>query len=171
VADTKVSGLAAAASFLTTHEIPVNEAGTSKKVTGTQILAKTAQGTMGYAQITANSATVSAQTDLITAPAVTVGTGRRIRVSAFASSFFGTVGNDVFGFEIWEGATRLALAVSVIIPTALYGAGCSCSVILLPSAAAHTYKVSMIRIAGTGTAFCYAGVTNPAYILVEDIGT
>jgi hypothetical protein len=37
MADTKVSGLAAVAAFLSTHELPVNEAGTSKKVTGAQI--------------------------------------------------------------------------------------------------------------------------------------
>lgn len=39
MADTKVSALTAAASFLLADEIPVNEAGTSKKATGTQIQA------------------------------------------------------------------------------------------------------------------------------------
>ena len=39
MADTKVSGLVAAAAALTTHELPVNEAGTSKKVTGSQLRA------------------------------------------------------------------------------------------------------------------------------------
>jgi hypothetical protein len=37
VADTKISALTAAGSALTTHEYPVNEAGTTKKVTGTQL--------------------------------------------------------------------------------------------------------------------------------------
>lgn len=37
MADTKVSALTAAASALDTHEIPVNEAGTSKKVTRAQL--------------------------------------------------------------------------------------------------------------------------------------
>lgn len=39
MADTKVSGLAAVASFLVAQEFPVNDAGTSKKITGTQIRA------------------------------------------------------------------------------------------------------------------------------------
>ena len=37
MSDTKVSALTAAAAFLLADEIPVNEAGTSKKVTGTQM--------------------------------------------------------------------------------------------------------------------------------------
>ena len=37
MADTKISGLTAAASFIMTDELPVNESGTSKKVTGAQI--------------------------------------------------------------------------------------------------------------------------------------
>ena len=39
MADTKISGLPAAGGFISTDELPVNEGGTSKKVTGAQVLA------------------------------------------------------------------------------------------------------------------------------------
>ena len=65
MANTKVSALAAAGSFLTADEIPVNEAGTSKKVTGTQMATF-----FGYRKLDVQT-TASAASLTLTVPAGT----------------------------------------------------------------------------------------------------
>jgi hypothetical protein len=52
VADTKISALTAAASFLLADELPVNEAGTSKKVTGLQMQTVLALNNQNTADLT-----------------------------------------------------------------------------------------------------------------------
>jgi hypothetical protein len=172
VADTKVSGLTAAASFLATHEFPVNEAGTSKKVTGAQIQATVAQGSGGaswYAQVTANQGTFVAQTDL-TSLTVTVTplAGRRIRVTGWVAAFTSSVTGDTAALFIMEGATQLAQANT---DCPVGGGFAQAVAILTPTAVAHTYKLAASRSNGTGNVTMNAAVTYPAFILVEDIGT
>jgi hypothetical protein len=170
VADTKVSGLSAVAAFATALEFPVNDAGTSKKITGAQIIAALPQGTLpsGYAEVTANQGTFTALTDLTSLTVtVTIAAGRRIRVSALAA-FSSSVSGDVAQFYIREGATSLQI-VNVACATSA-GFYAVASVILTPSAAAHTYKLSAQRQGGTGNITMNAAAATPAYILVEDIG-
>ncbi len=171
MADIKVSGLSASAAFLTTHEIPVNEGGTSKKVTGAQILAKTAQGTLASpAPVTANQGTFTAQTDL-TGLAATItaaqANGRRIRVSCQVNLQSSIAADDVF-LNIMEGATILQ-QINFDCPRANFPYVGLSAVILTPTNAAHTYKLSAARNAGSGNITMAASATNPAYILVEDI--
>jgi hypothetical protein len=172
LADTKVSGLTAAASFLATHEIPVNEAGTSKKVTGTQIQATLAQGTLasGYAQITVSSATFTTIVDITgLTVSVTPGVSRRIRVSVFCG-LTSSVNTDTITVYIFEGATQLAACTYSL--ASAFGHGTAYfATILTPTNAAHTYKVSAIRSAGSGNCQIEAAATNPAYIMAEDVGT
>ncbi len=163
---TKISGYAAAASFLITDELPVNESGTTKKVTGAQILAKTAQGTTGwYAQISANFGTFTAQVD-VTGLTITQTTlaGRRYRLTGWCAQATSTTATDSIIMELMEGATQLAQQ------NVLQGSGIYVSAIILPTAAAHTYKVQISR-SGAGNGTLQAAVTYPAYILLEDIGT
>jgi hypothetical protein len=172
MADTKYSGLSAAASFLTTHEFGVNEAGTSKKVTGQQVMNAVAQGKVGYAEITATSATFTTSTDIagltFTTPVLVA--GRRIRVTFYAQ-VTSSVTTDVIEAFIMEGATQLAQG---LIPLTVAAGGhgvCYISTVLTPSAAAHTYKITCTRFAGTGNCQIDGASTNRAYILAEDIGT
>src|SRR6266852_9533064 len=85
MADTKVSGLPAVAAALTTHEIPVNESGTSKKVTVAQIMALLPQGKLALQTVTANQTGITALVDLTGLTACTItaaqANGRRIRIS------------------------------------------------------------------------------------------
>ena len=43
--------------------------------------------------------------------------------------------------------------------------------IVQPSGGSHTYKLSVLRLSGTGSLTMYAGAAYPAFILVEDIGS
>jgi hypothetical protein len=175
MADTKVSGLTAAASFLTTHEIPVNEAGTSKKVTGAQVLAVVAQGTAGsayYAQVVATQGTYTAATDLtsltvtITAPA-----GRRFLITATAP-FSSSVATDAAQLNIQEGATVLGVAtLNNVGATGTVSSTCVSMAVITPTAGAHTYKLVSQRTAGTGNITMAASALAIAFILIEDIGT
>jgi hypothetical protein len=99
---------------------------------------------------------------------VTVGTGRRIRISALVD-LFGTVANDQSEVDIAEGATVLQ---SVIMRHAATGhLSHEPERILTPTPGSHTYKLTGQRLSGTGTFTMQATGNQPAYILVEDIGT
>jgi hypothetical protein len=127
-------------------------------------------GTLGYAQVTANQGGFSAETDLTSlAVTVTVGSGRRIRIS-FCGLTERTVADGVNRFAIKEGATTLQLVDEVPTPASITKTATG-SVILTPTAGSHTYKLTLQRVTGTGTVQLTANATFPFYILVEDIGT
>lgn len=171
MADSKISGLAAVASFLGAQEFVVNDAGTSKKITGSQLIAAAAQGTLagGYTQVVATQGTFTAQTDITgLTVTVTIAAGRRIRISCQigASS---TVAADLAQVLVLEGATALQYAVWACTTAILTHTG-HVAVVLTPSAGAHTYKIAMARNNGTGLITMQAAPTEPAFILVEDCG-
>lgn len=173
MADSKISGLVQVAAFLGTHEYIVNEAGTSKKITGAQIITASAQGTAqfgaaAYAQVTANQGTFTGLTDLTgLAVTVTPGAGRRIKITA-CCLLSSTVSGDAGGLTIAEGATQLQTA-QLYLPSN-YALTLIAIAILSPSAVAHTYKLQGQRLAGSGLITMSANATEPAFILVEDIG-
>lgn len=170
MADSKISGLPAVAAFAAALEFPVNDAGTSKKVTGSQMISVIggAGGTLGYAQITANQATISTEVDITSLTVtVTVAAGRRIRVSCF-TELFGTVAGDQSQVNIYQDGS---IVMQSIMRHAATGRLCHpVSVVLTPSAGAHTYKLTALRASGTGTFTVNGSATAPAYVLAEDIG-
>lgn len=128
-----------------------------------------AGGTLGYAQATVSQTGITNLTVDLTglSVAVTVGTGRRIRISAEVIEWTRTAGTVTFVLlGINEGATVLTLKTIGINNN--YN-GATASVILTPSAGSHTYKLTGRTDVG-GTVTMSATATAPAYILVEDIG-
>jgi hypothetical protein len=122
----------------------------------------------GYAAVTANQATITTEVDLTgLTVTVTVGAGRRIRISADLA-FVTTVSGGLPRVRIKEGATQLqersmstgSTSAESIAP----------SVVLTPSTGAHTYKLTALLALGSGSMSLSASATAPAYILVEDIG-
>lgn len=137
---------------------------------GTDVSPLQGGGTLGYAQITSNITGISTETDLTgLSVTVTVGTGRRIRVSAFAPHAR-TVADGVTRLRIKESTTTLTMADGHVRAAGEGQIPLQAAVILTPSAGSHTYKLSLARDSGTGTVGCTALSTNPAFILVEDIG-
>lgn len=128
-------------------------------------------GKIGYTQITANVTGITTQADLGVASTVTVGSGRRIRVSAFCAGVTGTLAAAFL--YIMEGATQLVVAdlPTLAAATAAYNSKADASVILTPSAGAHTYKLQGKNDGTANAAVFNAAATYPTYILVEDIGT
>lgn len=127
-----------------------------------------AGGTLGYAQVTANQTGITSVTDLTgLSVSVTVGAGRRIRISGMAKVSNDTLGGRTAG-RIQEGGTVLTDFVDFYAPAANASAVGYGSVVLTPSAGSHTYKLALQGV--TGTASMSAGPSNIAFILVEDIG-
>lgn len=125
------------------------------------------KGTLGYAQVTASQAGITAAVDLTgLSVTVTVGTSRRIRVtgSVYLTS---TVLDDGMASRILEGANMLQEGQA---PARPVYASIERSVILTPTPGSHTYKMQALRASGAGSVTSGAGATYPAFILVEDIG-
>jgi hypothetical protein len=172
MADTKISGLPQVAAFALTQEFVVNDSGVSRKITGAQMAAFVAQGTLagGYAQVTANQTGITAATDLTgLTVTVTVTSGRRLRISASAG-FSSSVANDQCQLQINEGATTL-IGTQFTVVVANNVQWLTPIAIITPTAGTHTYKLTGFRLSGTGNLTMYAGTALPAFILVEDIGT
>lgn len=96
MADTKISALTAAGSFLLADEVPVNEAGTTKKVTGTQIQT----GVLTAAPIPAGSATAGSWPTLASGTLLT-------------SAVAGTIERDANAFYFTTDADNRAVNVAV----------------------------------------------------------
>jgi hypothetical protein len=128
-----------------------------------------ALGTLGYAQATVDQTGITANVDLTSlAVTVTVATGRRIRIS-FKLSVENSNANGGSAVFIQEGASQLQTC-RFLNPNANVSITAQGSVVLTPTAASHTYKLTMQNYV-SGTAVSRAGSPEPAYILVEDIGT
>lgn len=130
-------------------------------------LASVPLGTLsgGYAQTTTGQGSITAAVALTgLSVTVTVGSGRRIRVSCYVCA--GNTGAGQNEIQIFEGATQLQRALFNL--AAGTNAPFTPSVVLTPGAGAHTYFVKGQAFAGTMSTLSAA--TNPSYILVEDIG-
>ena len=100
---------------------------------------------------------------------VTLVAGRRIRISAQAG-VQSTVTGDTAILRIKEGATVLQQGVGSLQPVNSEITFCP-SIVLTPSAGSHTYKLSLLRLAGTGTLTMVGASNDVPFILVEDIGS
>jgi len=128
-----------------------------------------AQGVLGYAQITATQSGITTQVDITgLVVAVTVGAGRRLKITFYTPALYSSVGSDqVFTWMFEDGAQIQTGAVTNPGTTGT----CSTTVAYRsPAAGTHTYKMQVSRANGTGTASVYAGTAFPAFLVVEDVG-
>lgn len=130
-------------------------------------------GRSGYAPVTASQTGITAEADLTNlSVTVDVPADRLIKVSCLVHIDHVGGANFVALLSIKEGTTYLGGAVWEMGADATGAEQSTFSpfVLLTPSAASHTYKLSLALSAGTGTLSSVASATRPAYILVEDIG-
>lgn len=125
-------------------------------------------GWIGYAEVTANQGSVTAEVDLTSLTlSVTVNTNRRIRITGKVQ-ITSTVAGDGSKLRIKESTTTLNAADNATISGG-GGVFIQAVAVITPTAGAHTFKLSLTR-SGTGTVTMNASATEPAFILVEDIG-
>jgi hypothetical protein len=128
-------------------------------------------GVLGYAQVTASQGTYTALTDLTgLAVTVTVGSGRRIRVTGWAGQGSSTA-TDTMLLAIVEDSTAIENAHISAPGTTGGHFGSVVSVVRQPTAGVHTYKLQGQRLTGAGNVTMEASATVPAWIMVEDVGT
>jgi hypothetical protein len=133
------------------------------------------QGIIGYATpITASVGPTSGTTelDVITAPAVVLAASdRRLRLRFDCRGLSCTNVGDTFVLRIKEGSTTLKDASYLPSNTGVASIGSDFEAIVSsPTAASHTYKVTIVRAGGTGTASVSATATAAITFYVEDCG-
>lgn len=128
------------------------------------------QGELGYVINTSQTnIAITTEVDLTgMSVTVTVTANRRIKITG-QQFFSSTVASDVLCLAIKEGTTQL-VAMQSSAATGSNGVTLHGSVIITPSAGVHTYKLSGVRVAGSGTMNTAGAPTVPNFLLVEDMG-
>jgi hypothetical protein len=157
------------------HVVPNQADGTVVTTTDTNsvnaAMLATSAITLGYAQLTSNSAALAnnVTTGLTVTVTIPAG-GRRIRVTAFCQSITGSANLAQYGLCIWDGPVGSGTAIASGYSTA-HASNAQvlgyASAVVQPSAGSKTYNVGMFTNSGTGTV--QASSTAPTYILVEAI--
>ena len=126
------------------------------------------------AQRTTDSSSTSSSTvlDVLSAPAFTpISASRLIKITGQWRSMTVTTDPGIYTVYIREGSTSLNQQNHELsAPAVGLSGGSIVTYVASPSAAAHTYKLSMQRASGTGTAVMNAAATYPIQIIVQDIG-
>lgn len=129
-----------------------------------------ALGQIGYDDVVGDQGGITTTETDVTGLAVTfMATANRRTKVTYRGAHFSSVANDTAVIRLKEGATQLVSHQSEgLNPTrhTHYHA----EVVLTPSAGAHTYKVTVQRNGGSGNITHRGTATDPAFILVEDIG-
>lgn len=127
----------------------------------------------GYAQATTNQGSITTEVDLTSlSVTVTISTAfaaaaRKIKITGHVQ-MSGTVAADSMGLRIKESTTQLQQA-EALESTASRGVTMIAIAVITPTSGSHTYKLSALRVAGTGTLTMGASTTQPAFILVEAV--
>lgn len=138
--------------------------------TGTDWAPRDSGGQLGYAQVVANQV-LTATADLTSLTStVTVGTGRRIRVTGHVRYNNENAAANRTELIIMQDGVQVQNYIMGLTANATNGedGAINCQVVLSPSAGSHTYKLQ-----GSASLFnvtMIATATVPAFILVEDIG-
>src|SRR5581483_9589542 len=124
-------------------------------------------GQLANAKITATQGGITGETNIAGLTAtVTVPANRRLKVTAHVGNYSGG-GADIYDWKILEGATVLADSA---ISSPGSGEASTVTALLTPAAGAHTYKVTSNHVTGATAGQVNASATQPAFLLVEDIG-
>jgi hypothetical protein len=142
----------------------------SNDITAEMLLAAFPWGWLGEGDLSATVSSISAETNLTgCTTTVNVGTNRKLKISAVLPQVDGTVAGDYFILRIYEDASAIQTAFFEI-PSNANEFDVSTAVTRTPTAGSHTYKLTIAKSTGTGTARVLQSASAPAYILVEDIG-
>lgn len=141
------------------------------EVQGLLPLAMVTSSALNYASLSSNQA-ITNDTDLTgLTKQVSVGEDRLIRITGSATVSVDDSGGQWIG-TVQEGATVLGRWGEFKASAAGQVVRFEGSVVLNgPSVGSHTYKLTLHRLSGTGDADVIAASNNPAWILIEDIGS
>jgi hypothetical protein len=173
IANDTITSAQIAPDAITSSELADNAVDTAaiaaNAVTAAKLDAAIPLGTLGYAQVTANQGSIVTETALTgLSKAVTVGAGRRIKITASINvePSDTTTGAKL---RIKEGTTTLRqLGMPRQDPAVIDTI--DGSVVLTPSAGVHTYYLTLEADRSGGGSLILQGTSGPCFILIEDIG-
>lgn len=132
------------------------------------------QGIVGFNQLTSDSSATSAGTvlDVLSATAFTpISSTRLIKITVQWRSITTTVSLDIYELYIREGSTLLNSQNHRMTAASVgHEGGTMVHYIDSPTAASHTYKLSIARVAGTGSGTIQGSSFHPIQIICEDMG-
>lgn len=130
------------------------------------------RGIIGFNKTIGTTSGIWAETDIVnlSASCTVVGTNRYIEVTHYVPDMSATIAGDIFAIRIKEGAAQLQERDLRVVSAIGTLAGYTAVVLQAPSAGVHTYKISIVRLAGSGTINHIAAASAPAYIKIEDKG-
>jgi hypothetical protein len=135
--------------------------------------ATTARGSVGYASSTTAYSTTTTNTDIGLTVTVTLVAGRRYKITAYVPHSMGQ--QTVALFNLLEGANTISQWINnnAFASTGVTAAAIPMAIQTGLSAGSHTFKVQGSYSTGGGgyATAINGGSANPAWILVEDIGT
>lgn len=127
---------------------------------------------LGYAQSTSAQTGIGQSPTQITGLSTTINVpvgGRKVRLSVFLTGAYTNTANNQMIISIWEGTvgsgTQLVLS-KIACPSVTFPSAGFASVVVTPSAGAHTYNASLHEI-NSGTATIEGASNQPNYILAE----
>lgn len=137
---------------------------------GTDWAPRDAGGSLGYVFTTGSTqAGITTVVDITSlSTIVTIGTGRLIKISGEVQAQ-STVADDTARLQIQEGATILQVCDQLMRPANTTNK-MKLSIVLTPTPGSHTYKLTMQRIAGSGTITVNQNTPSVSQLLIEDIG-
>jgi len=126
--------------------------------------------------MTATSGTTEKDIFTSAPDAVVLPAGRAIRLTLSIRSITASVANDIYSVRIKEGATQLMEQNFRAVAAAVGSDGMTLTVTLdssynAPSAGSHSYKATIVRAAGTGTATIQGAAGRPIQFTVDDVGS
>lgn len=127
-------------------------------------------GVLGYAEVTADQTAIGASITDLTSLTLTYTyvANRRIRITG-EGQFINASIDEYTKVYIRESTTTLT-ARNFLSQNSLINDSFHIEKIVVPTVGAHTYKLSMNRSSGTGDTALEASATEPAFILIEDLG-
>jgi hypothetical protein len=126
-----------------------------------------ARGYVAHATKTTNTS-YSGPTDVITGVSASLVSGRRYRVTAHVNFHAG--GASLSRLQVYRGATVIATGNGYC-QSGINEQGCITVVAYIaPSTATETFKIDIQVTAGNATGTAVASATQPALLLIEDIG-
>lgn len=129
------------------------------------------KGKVGYVQVVANQAGITTIVDLTSLTLTfTAVASRYYKITGAVASFSSTVADDTAALYITDGAGTQIQAMTDIMRPASLGVSIIAMAVIQPGAGSKTYKLRAARVAGTGSLTMGAAATQPAFLLIEDIG-
>lgn len=132
------------------------------------------QGVLAKTTTTSNVGPTSGTTelDIITLPAITLNASdRRLLLKFYCRGYSTTGAGDLYTVRLKEGATTLTDAAYLPSATGVASIGAYLEVYIDSAATgSHTYKATIVRSIGAGTATVGGTATAPITISVMDVG-